>query len=136
MKRESELSKELGVPRNLLRSIRQDLGLGEKRGNAVCFNAGDEIELRKELFIRAGVALEAAPPPEPSPAKPESLVVVSVPKNPRLLICRTQGGHEVRVRCRSNHNFIRGMSLKATIPPKGESVWALTGRSPRFRGRW
>jgi hypothetical protein len=67
------------------------------------------------------------------------IVVESVPVNPHLVMGRVrfEDGDEqvVRVRVRTNQNFIRGMHLRDCRQVE-LTLWAFDGACPRFRGRW
>ncbi|MEO0797362.1 MAG: hypothetical protein AAFX93_19595 [Verrucomicrobiota bacterium] len=58
-------------------------------------------------------------------------------KNPKWLTAEIvdQPEHDpVRVRVRSNENFVRGMTFKAQLQNNG--TWSMLGRCPRYRGKW
>lgn len=75
---------------------------------------------------------------------PVSLRVVQVPVNPRLVLCvpttlqgmPQAGAERVRVKVRSNVNFIPGMLLKAEAIAGLPGMFSLVGACPRFRGRF
>jgi hypothetical protein len=69
--------------------------------------------------------------------EPISLIVSSVPRNIHIVVCeKKEGGALVRVRVRSNANFIVGMELRGVPHPDYSDVFDLVGRCPRQRGRW
>jgi len=72
--------------------------------------------------------------------EPISLIITSVrpPKNPHIIeaVRKDNGGESVRVRVRDNANFLPGMEIRARPDEQYPDVWALVGRTPRYRGRW
>jgi hypothetical protein len=66
--------------------------------------------------------------------------VQAIPRNPKLVLAvpadEKNGGpeHVVRVRVRSNQNFLPGMELNARMESEEQGV--LEGRCPRYRGRY
>lgn len=67
------------------------------------------------------------------------LVVVSIPRNPRLVLAveKKEGaaGSPVRVRVRDNRKFVPRMVIRA-VPTEADGVFQLAGRSPRYKGRF
>lgn len=129
-KRESDLAKELGLPRKELREIRSALGvdLWMKEGNTIMISPQGEHKIRNEIQKRLsaedlGDRLEV-------PLEKE-FTITGIPRNTKLLICG-----DTRVRVTNNQNFLVGMKVKAREPAKGELVWSMYGRCPRWRGRW
>lgn len=69
--------------------------------------------------------------------EPVLLVVTRGARNARILMAKKkEGGAEVRVRVRSNVNFMAGMEIRATPHPEYDDFFDLVGRCPRQRGRW
>lgn len=71
-------------------------------------------------------------------AAPILLVVKRAARNVHILFAeKKEGGDgtEVRVRVRSNLNFLAGMEIRAT-PTEYADFYDLAGRCPRQRGRW
>jgi hypothetical protein len=66
------------------------------------------------------------------------LVVTSVPKMNRRILCavKKEGGAAVRVRVRDNQNFMPGMEFRARPDGAYADIYILEGRGPRYRGRW
>lgn len=92
--------------------------------------------------IASLVPAPASPPPvpqvPPGPPPRVPLIVVKLPPNPRLLVCRhpsvLPGGATVVVRVRHSANFMPGMEITCIeSPPK---TYQFTGRLPARRGRW
>lgn len=73
-----------------------------------------------------------------APAEPVLLVVRSIPRNVHIVVCEKKDGDGalVRVRVRSNANFLPGMELRALAHPDYRDVFDLVGRCPRMKGRW
>ena len=105
--------------------------------------------LQRDLAKSAETALPQPQAPDPtadtpSPAielpapaldpRSDLLTVVSLPRNPRLVLARTLAGALVRVRVRSSEHFVPGMQLRAQ--QEAGDVWCLIGRCPRWKGRW
>jgi len=65
-------------------------------------------------------------------------VVRSIPRNVHIVVCEKKDGDGalVRVRVRSNANFLPGMELRALAHPDYRDVFDLVGRCPRMKGRW
>ena len=131
MKRESDLSNELGLTRREVRDIRQNALSATswtKVGREIQYSEEGEHELRNEVQKR----LSAESLGEPLPVEEDQeMVVTDIPFNRTLLICG-----DTKVRVRSNKKFIKGMTIKARPPADGYRVWVMVGRTPRWRGRW
>jgi hypothetical protein len=77
-------------------------------------------------------------------AEPVELVVRLIPRNIHIVVCEKKedgdrgdfGAGLVRVRVRSNANFLPGMQIRAMPHPDYSDVFDLVGRCPRQRGRW
>jgi hypothetical protein len=71
---------------------------------------------------------------------PISLLITSLrpPKNPHIIeaVTKDNGSESVRVRVRDNKNFLLGMEIRARQDEEYPDVFALVGRTPRYRGRW
>ena len=66
-----------------------------------------------------------------------TLVVCKFWKNTRLVGARPPGGGAiVRVRVKSNKNFVRGMEIPVLPVPGRPGLFELARRCPRSRGRW
>jgi hypothetical protein len=63
------------------------------------------------------------------------IVVERVVPNPTILFAR-HGAETVRVRVRSNENFVQGMKIKARPPEDEGGLWWLVGNCPRWKGRF
>jgi hypothetical protein len=139
MKRESELCGELGIPRYTLVAFRNAGHLGKsgwkRSANAVWITIFGERIIRERLASRIGIPEDALGPVEET-LEPDDFKVTGMPRNPRLILCEGPGGGEIRVRVRSNENFVKGMLVKARPPAPDSLVWVLVGRSPRWRGKW
>jgi hypothetical protein len=140
VKRETDLANELGVPREDIRAIRQsgDLGSGgwEKKRNAIFITSAGEETLRSIIANSMGIAEVGLGETEGSPTAATEMSVLTIPRNPRLLICIHPDYGEVRVKCINNENFMKNMALMARPPAPDSRVWTLDGRSPRWLGRW
>lgn len=65
------------------------------------------------------------------------LRVTKLPINPRILFAvPSAGGAEVRVRVKSNANFVKGMLLRARAPADESEVFCHVGNCPRRRGHY
>ncbi len=135
MKRESELAKELGVNRDVLVAYRNgDMprkGWKRSRGAVWVTKMGEEW-IHEQLGSDIGVELAEF---EAEPGAPREMTVKKRPLNPRMVLCDLDG-EEVKVRVRSNENFLVGMKLKARPPAPDSRMWVLEGRGPRWRGKW
>ena len=140
MKRETDLASELGVPREDIREIRQSGELGpsgwKKERNAIFITSSGEETLRLIIANRMGISEVGLGQTEGMPMAATEMSVLTIPRNPRLLICTHPDHGEVRVKCINNENFMRGMALRARPPAPDSRVWTLDGRSPRWLGRW
>lgn len=140
MKRETDLASELGVPREDIRAIRQSGDLGssgwEKKRNAIFITSPGEETIRSILANRMGIEEAGLGDSEGPPMASAEMSVLTIPRNPKLLICTSPKYGQVRVKCINNENFIRGMALRARPPAPDSRVWTLDGRSPRWLGRW
>ena len=63
------------------------------------------------------------------------IVVERVVPNPTILFAR-HGDEVVRVRVRSNVNFVQGMKIMARPPEDEGGLWWLIGNCPRWKGRF
>lgn len=65
------------------------------------------------------------------------LRVRKIPLNPHLILARLEGGTtDVRVRVKTNVNFIPGMPIRARAPAAGSDVYSHEGHCPRRRGHY
>ncbi len=142
---EERVAEVLGVPREEVRAWRK-ANLVEGRGFV---RAGREVELTQAGLdsVMDALGLEkkegGTVGPEAlrfEPAEPVVLVVVRVPRNPRIVLAaeKKEGGavgREVRVRVRDNRKFVPRMEIRAQAT-NAEGVYQLAGRGPRYRGRF
>lgn len=139
---EEDAAAALGVSRDVMREFRAGLEPDtgwRKKGRVVEIAQEAFLALQKKMGGEgagdgAGEALGGV---AASPG-PVELVVKSVPKrNVRILVAEKKegGGPEVRVRVRSNVNFMPGMAITARPEGGFADVFVLEGRCPRFRGR-
>lgn len=135
--REIELAERLGVSREVVRRVRQELREGEHWVQEHRF-----VELTPDGVEAVREALRARKETPPRMERPEGearvieeLRVTRIfPRNPRILEAETAAGARVRVRVRSNVNFILGMAIPCREMKSG--LWCLTRACPRFKGRW
>lgn len=124
--REVDAATHFGVNRRVLREHRKELAEGEDwtmEENAVTYTPTGLERLQGLLCLG-----EVSPPPL------EELTVVNRARNPRLVFARRANGDLVRLRVRSNENFLPGM--RAQGQHEAADVWTLAQRLPRWRGRW
>ena len=131
MKTEKELATELGIDRKMLAGWRKEgfITFWEKDGNAIVYHPEGEHEIRNHLQ-RELCAKELSDPLPPAD-EPTELTITKIPLNPKLVIC-----DEIRVRVRENRNFLLGMKVMARPSRDNETIWAMIGRCPRWRGRY
>ncbi len=132
---EDDLAAELGLNRDEMRRQRRAHlveGVTWLRKNKRLWLTEEGVRLIKEAMgVRPEPVLERR-----SEAEGETLRVLRIPRNARILEAEKKDGGVVRVRVSSNVNFVPGMEIKArTEGPYGD-VMTLEGRCPRFRGRW
>ena len=131
MKSEIELSEELGMDRRTIREMRMNAlsaDLWTKLGNRIVYTAEGEHALRNQIQK----SLSSDELPEPVVVnESRTLKISKIPLNPNIVIC-----DDIRVRVRSNKNFLKGMELKARPPAGDGRVWVMLGRCPRWRGKY
>ena len=69
------------------------------------------------------------------PVQHETLKVVACCVNRRIVLCKTEGGAEVRCQVKLNTNFREGMELKE-CRKDGPTLYTYQGRLPRVKGKW
>lgn len=150
---EQALARILGIKKNRLVSLRRThLARGtdwEVQGAVVCYTPAGVQKLR-DLAARpvapgdaanagsvddADAETEALAATEQAIPELLELVVLRICPNPSLVICQ-HGETEVRVRVRTNLNFVPGMRLPARQPRNAGDAWFHEGRLPRFKGRY
>lgn len=139
---EAELAEAWGMPRAMLRDARQSLLAEEdwdQVDRAIVINPSGAVKLATEFEVtdfqnfekKAAVADEAAETP---------CFVVSVPRNPKLVIVGEKKGGPAtgRLRVRSSRNFVPGMDLtgRVRLINGHQDFYELVGNQPRFRGRF
>ena len=131
MKTEKELATELGIDRKMLAGWRKEgfIAFWERDGNAIVYYPEGEHEIRNHLQ-RELCAKELSDPLPPAD-EPTELTITKIPLNPKLVIC-----DDIRVRVRENRNFLLGMKVMARPSRDNETIWAMIGRCPRWRGRY
>lgn len=133
---EDAVIESVGLPRKALREFVKEMKLGEHyqvgAGNVLAFT-GEGLEwlekkigAKKKRVRRAVEKIEYA-----------KLVVVGIPRNPRMLMCAKKAGEPgtERVRVKAQRNFMVGMELEQ-CRRMGPDHWAYEGPQPRFRGRF
>jgi hypothetical protein len=155
--RESEVAKELGISREEIKKLRTThLFIGEdfsSEGREIILTEKG-VERMRELISRlvnqaaeVEVSDEVKTPAMVLPdllqkiadkveAEIVELTVVKTWQNPRILDAQTHDGRRVRVRVRTNKNFMSGMKLRAKADDDTGSVYVHEGRCPRYRGVW
>jgi hypothetical protein len=115
----------------------------EKLLRAAGLDAGDfawpgrEAMPAPALVAEEGAAL-AGDPVAATPAVPPlvELRVRNVCGNPILVFAATPEGEVVKVRVRTNTNFLPGMPIRARAPQSPGGLWHHEGACPRFRGKY
>ena len=132
---EDDLAAELGLNRDEMRALRRShLVEGETwlRKNKRLFLTAEGVRL-----IKGAVGVRPEPVMEKrSEVAGETLRVLRMPRNTRILEAEKKDGRVVRVRVSSNVNFVVGMEIRARAEGPYGDVMTLEGRCPRFRGRW
>lgn len=147
---ESRVADSLGLARDRIRELRvtrltEAADYFSRDGAIVYTGAGLDRLLALTLppeKTAAPVPVTASPlpapaiPPGPPPRVP--LIVVKLPPNPKLLVCRLPeaplGCPTVVVRVPNSRHFMPGMEILCIeSPPR---TFQYTGRLPRSRGRW
>lgn len=139
MTRESDLAKDLGLPRRSLADFRKE-GL-EKDADWVLVESQVWLTEGGLAKTRAHFQAEGAEVSEKNSPGPERGVarVVKSPVNPRIVLAEMvtpegEAGKAVRVRVRSNVNFLPGMEMP--VYREDWDLWVLDRPCPRWRGRW
>lgn len=138
---EEDAAEQLGVSRDAMREFRKGLTARtdwRKTGRVIEISESAFLALKKKVGGEdapegADEPLEAATPQ----AEPVPLIAHQAPRlNPRILVAKKEGADAlVRVRVRSNVNFLPGMKIMARPVPGFDDVFVLEGRCPRYRGR-
>ena len=133
MKTEKELATELGIDRKMLAGWRKEGTVATsswvKVSNQIVYHEEGEHEVRN-ILQRELCAKELSDPLPPAD-EPTELTITKIPLNPKLVIC-----DDIRVRVRENRNFLLGMKVMARPSRDNETIWAMVGRCPRWRGRY
>lgn len=158
---EPMVARTVGLSRSRLKQLRQ-AHLGEDDwalvNSVVTYSAQALEKMLASAGLRAGDFRWPTPPGRPGVAAGESggtaaagdpaaqavsvpplceLRVVNLCGNPILVFAEGPGAEGVvRVRVRSNVNFMRGMLLKARAPQSPGGLWHHEGACPRFKGRY
>jgi hypothetical protein len=146
----------MGVPRDRVRQERRELGAGEVtlRGNTVLWLKKAAERVMTRLGLKPPTPALAVEPEKSGPAVPEDdselLTVTSGPTgpdgrhfpNPNIIKARRPNGETVAVRVLKPERFLpklagnhEPMTFQARRAQSG-NWWLLTGREPRFPGRW
>lgn len=138
---ESDLARELGLTKEAMRDLRKKhLAGGEfalDRKGRMCFTPAAADRLRAVLGVSEKKGPGGPTLVDADATGPVTLYVKAKPMNRRIVLaCSDQAleGEEVRVRVRSNENFIKGMEIHA-LHDAG-TLYTLVGRCPRTRGRF
>jgi hypothetical protein len=111
----------------------EEVVAGVEQKNGVTGRTGAESAEFTEVRDEVGGALAALLAPTLMRVR-----VRQIPRNPRMLIAepveKNTEVQEIRVRVRSNQNFLPGMELTARMEDRDLGV--LEGRCPRYRGRY
>lgn len=140
---ETELTEQLGISRDAIRALRKK----ELTEGIDWTGKNKRIQYTQEAALRIiSLAVGSLTSPEEKKegggdpgreAGPEELTVVSIARrNVHMLDARKKDGAMVRVKVRSNLNFIPGMVINARPGGEWPDVYVLEGRAPRYRGRW
>lgn len=79
---------------------------------------------------------ENCPPPKPTAAVRIRAVVSSVPRNPKILECRSSEAEGIIVvRVQDDRKWVPGMQLTVRKAVEIPALWYLEGRSPRQKGK-
>ena len=131
MKSESRIAKELGINRVVLKQWR-DSGLitgWERQGNKIAYNELGEADVREKVRLELEAKdLGKTPPP---PEEPKEMVITKIPFNTRMVLCG-----DIKVRVSNNQKFRVGMKVNARPSIDSKHVWVMTGRCPRYNGRY
>jgi hypothetical protein len=131
MKSESRIAKELGINRVVLKQWR-DSGLitgWERQGNKIAYNELGEADVREKVRLELEAKdLGKTPPP---PEEPKEMVITKIPFNTRMVLCG-----DIKVRVSNNQKFRVGMKVNARPSIDSKHVWVMTGRCPRFNGKY
>jgi hypothetical protein len=106
------------------------------RAGTVMLSAGAAMALFAHFRLSEGEDGGIAEnPPKTGPWEPETITVLSLPPNTRILLGSTEDGRRVRVRVRDNRLFIVRTRIEARrTEPAQPDIYELTSRHPRRRG--
>jgi len=144
---ESAVADQLGIPASSISDLRKKNAAALPEGTAWA-RAG----ARRVVWTTEGIAalegileLEKKSAPAARPVLPDCVVMVvnRVVPNPNFLIVQKKNaageadGPLLRLRVKSNHNFMPGMTVEHCRPvPASADLFNHEGRCPRYRGRW
>jgi hypothetical protein len=133
------LSKKLGVSRQILTGLRDQLKKGEdwdtesksiqwshKAAQWAAFHLGVELPSEEKTPVVAS--------PVNGNGHVESMLVTRRITNPTFIEAQRADGSRVLVKVQRNTNFRPAMSIQAARISATD--WRLVGRTPRFPGRW
>lgn len=153
---ESDLARQIGVPRADLRSLRRQMldpsEFCKKNGRGICYSLDAAKKLATAVASGAtssllepsgcqdtteglkastgGSEVDVSPTPDP---KPQVMVVVRWCSNPRLLIADTRFGALVTVACRPSARRLLAPGRKIRVLP-GKGIYNYYGKYPRRYG--
>lgn len=149
MIKETDLARQLGLPRDRIRELRRRLATGIH----VCLVDGAMTYTDEGVKKMAALIGLASPDLDPAPVQTQAeagsqatgqpdegvgekmaRVTTVYAVNFNYLEAQLPDGQKIRVRVASNRNFLPGMEIP--VRRDGEAVWVLTRRAPRARGRW
>jgi hypothetical protein len=140
---EGDLALELGLTRETMASLRREHLLDGRDwqlvGKKVWLGPAAVKRLKEKVGCLDSPGQKNGHGEAPSAiAEPVELVIRSVPRNIHIVVCEKKegDGELVRVRVRSNANFLPGMEIRGMPHPDYSDVFDLVGRCPRQRGRW
>jgi hypothetical protein len=125
---ESKLAVSLDVPTEAIAKIRQE-GLSEgadyvKKGKGYTYS-GDGI---RRVLQALGLLVDF------STGDVFSAVIKCLPRNPNMLLCELSDHSPIRVRVKTQVNFVPGMEIQVK-PDIGTPLFNYVGQYPRIRGR-
>lgn len=141
---EAELSEAWGIPRQMLREARQatlEDDDWEQVDRAIVIHPDGCVKLAATFDVTDFSHFEKKGGPEDADeAEAAPCFVVSVPRNPKMvLVAEKKGGPATgRLRVRSSRNFVPGMDLtgRVRLIDGHADFYELVGNQPRFRGRF
>jgi hypothetical protein len=133
MKTENHLAKELGINRNILIKMRKGGRITssswKKVSNQIVYHAEGEDEVRE--ILKKELSADQLSDPLPPPDEPREMVITKIPFNTRMVLCG-----DIKVKVSNNQKFRAGMKVNARPSIDSKHVWVMTGRCPRYNGRY